>query len=454
MTKRKTQSQMSFFITQSVTNKMSKFVVIGDPHFQVTNVPEVDLFMDRVTALVQEREPDFVVVLGDVLHTHERLHTTALNKAYELIHRLRRLRPTYVLVGNHDLINNQQFLTDKHWMNGLKEWENVTIVDTVQRLLHDGQLFVFCPYVPPGRFEEALDHGEMSRSTQDVEEEDMEDGKSSCDSTSSSEVENEELDDEKGFEGSLLAPGKLYKSPKAPLKKAPRRPWRDAACIFAHQEFYGCKMGAIKSHDGDRWPLSFPMVVSGHIHSRQRIQENVYYTGSALQHAFGESEKNIIAVMEFSDGSFTLDEVDLELPRKRIVYKGVEDMEDYEMPPNKGTGLQDTVKVTLSGSYDQFKAFKKTKKYKQLIAEGAKIVFKPKKIRAKIDAEGKVGLGEDGGEGGEGEETVTDARLSEDSNFRSILAKLVLYARDPYLFQIHERVLNGKTIEVGDVVFL
>ena len=36
-----------------------------------------------------------------------------------------------LLVGNHDYINNQQFLTNNHWMNAMKDWNNVTIIDKV-----------------------------------------------------------------------------------------------------------------------------------------------------------------------------------------------------------------------------------------------------------------------------------------------------------------------------------
>ncbi len=37
---------------------------------------------------------------------------------------------------------------------------------------------------------------------------------------------------------------------------------------------------------------SFPLVISGHIHSEQRPQKNIFYPGSVIQHAFGESEDN------------------------------------------------------------------------------------------------------------------------------------------------------------------
>jgi DNA repair exonuclease SbcCD nuclease subunit len=347
---------------------MTSFIVIGDPHFQVTNIPEVNMFIARLLDLIVEKDPDYIICLGDLLHTHERLHTTALNKAYEFIDKIRAIKPVYVLVGNHDMTNNQQFLTQNHWMNGMKEWDNVTIVDTVVPLEVDDKLFLFCPYVPNGRFVEALDT----------------------------------------YEGD----------------------WTDASCIFAHQEFHGCKMGAITSIDGDKWKESYPHVISGHIHSKQKIQENVYYTGSAMQHAFGESTKNIIAYVEFdNDTDYSLDEVDLNLPRKRIVYKEVEDMEEYEPPAES----KDKIKVTITGNYEQFKAFKKTKKYKNLIKKGAKIVFKPKKLKTD-----KKSLPE----------------MEQESDFRVILAKLVNHEKDVYLFQVHENVVNGKNISEDDVMFL
>ena len=41
---------------------------------------------------------------------------------------------TIVIVGNHDLINNQQFLTQNHWMNAMKDWENVRVIDDVEEI--------------------------------------------------------------------------------------------------------------------------------------------------------------------------------------------------------------------------------------------------------------------------------------------------------------------------------
>lgn len=348
-------------------HKLSKILAIGDPHFKTDNIPEVNLFMKRLFSLIEDKHPDIIIVLGDLLHTHERLHTSALNKAYEFIDRLRQYAPTYVLVGNHDMINNQQFLNTNHWMNGMKEWNNVTIVDKVENISHNRHTFILCPYVPNGRFIEALDTGENKN-------------------------------------------------------------WTNASCIFAHQEFYGCKMNAITSVEGDKWKETYPLVVSGHIHGKQRLQSNVYYTGSAMQHAFGESTKNIVAIITF-DSSYDIEEIDLKLPRKKIVHTTVEDMKDYVPEETK-----DKVKITISGVYDDFKAFKKTKKYKEIIKKGTKIVFKPKKLKD--------------------DKITPPEEVEQESDFRVILSTLINQTKDPFLFQIHEEIVNGKTISDEDVIFV
>jgi DNA repair exonuclease SbcCD nuclease subunit len=342
---------------------------IGDVHFQTSNIPEVDLFLQKITELAIEKQPDLIVIAGDLLHTHERLHTTPLNKAYEFVDKMRKIALTYVLVGNHDLISNQEFLTSNHWMCGMVEWTNTVIVDTVDYLWLGDYKFVFVPYVAPGRFVEALD---------------------TC------------VDD-----------------------------WTTASCIFAHQEFAGCKMGAIVSIDGDKWPLTNPPVVSGHIHSRQIVQENVYYPGAAMQHAFGESEKNVIPILRFHESGYDLEEINLDLPRKKIVYMSVDDVDTY-VPPD----TDDKIKVTVSGEYEDFKALKKTARYKKLVEDGVKVVFKTTRAEKKL-------------KGGE-----LEAQLGEHEDFQDILSELVTKKSDPFLYQSYQLVVHGKDVRLEDVMFL
>lgn len=346
---------------------MTTVLFIGDQHFKIDNITEVDLFVEKITKLAEEKKPDLIILAGDLLDSHERLHTIPLNKAYDFINKMRNISETYVLVGNHDMINHIQFLSTNHWLNGLKEWKNTTIVDTVVSKTIKGIKFVFSPFVYPGRFEEALNT----------------------------------------LEGT----------------------WKDADCIFAHQEFAGCKMGAIVSIEGDKWSLDYPEVISGHIHSNQTPQKNIYYPGSSMQHSFGESSKNIIAYLTFEKlgEKYSLDEIDLSLPRKKIVYMDVENIDDYKLPET-----EDKIKITVSGSYDQFKAFKKTKKYKKLVDDGVKVVFKTKKIK----------------------EQKEEQKQEKTTNFETILNSMVNNTKNCYLLQAYELVVNSKKIKHDDIVFI
>jgi hypothetical protein len=261
-------------------------------------------------------------------------------------------------------------------MNGMKEWENTVIVDKVVTRDIKNRKFVFVPYVYPGRFEEAL-------------------------ST---------LKDE--------------------------REWKGADCIFAHQEFKGCKMGAIVSIEGDSWSEEYPEVISGHIHSNQRPQKNVYYPGSSLEHAFGESQRNIIAVVTFMDGvpRYDLDEIDLELPRKKIVYMNIEDVDEYVVPLT-----EDKIKVSISGGFEDFKTFKKTKKYKELVNEGVKVVFKPKRIEKRLK-----------------DATIQDSidKNKGSSNFKEILEEMIDKNKDVYLRQVFDVIINNKDMDAQDILYL
>ncbi len=264
--------------------------------------------------------------------------------------------------------NNQQFLNSNHWMNLLKEWEGVEIADAVVTCENEGEFFVFVPYVSPGRFEEALDTiGDL---------------------------------------------------------------WKRASCIFAHQEFYGCKMGAITSLDGDKWPEKYPRVVSGHIHSSDHLQGNLYYTGSAMQHAFGESEKNTVAVLDLEMGQYQCREVDLELPRKKIIATTFKKVMEFEIPQG-----MDKLMLSISGiNPEEFKSFQKSKKYKELQKAGIKVKFNQQ--RSELIKE------------------VDKEAATKGSNFREILYALVQKEKNSYLTSAYELLINEKVVKEEDIIYL
>lgn len=288
---------------------------IGDVHIQTSNISRLNEFFTKLNNLITTNDDiDIIILMGDILHTHERLHTVSFNYATNLFTMLSGLKPTYVLVGNHDLINNSQFLTSNHWMNCFKTYKNLTIIDSVVVVEKNGVKFTLCPYVPDGKFLIALD----------------------------------------------TQKGK----------------WEDSNCIFAHQLFTGAKMGAIVAEDIEKWNESFPQIISGHIHDKQKIQSNLYYTGSSIQHAFGESADKTILKLVISNIGNIYNEIDLDLPKKKILYMEMEELETFD---HSTLDTNTEYKLTIDGSYEEFEGFKKTSKYKDILKRGIKIVFKHKK---------------------------------------------------------------------------
>lgn len=130
-----------------------KILAIGDTHFSTKNKKDTDVMRQEVLNKVQEIQPEIIVLLGDVLDKHAYVHQDPFNDALEMISNLRYFAPTYVLIGNHDMRHNEEYLPKRHFFTPCKYWDNVFIVDEP---MMSGNL-VFMPYVPKFRFREALD---------------------------------------------------------------------------------------------------------------------------------------------------------------------------------------------------------------------------------------------------------------------------------------------------------
>lgn len=287
---------------------ISKILFIGDPHFKINNNDVTDIFIEKclnaIDDLITKNNKDecLCVLGGDILDTHERLHQTPYNKALDFITKIKSKLKCIIIVGNHDYENNQQFLTNKHWMNPLKYWDNVIIVDKVINIDN----FVFVPYVPVGKFMKAL----------------------------------ETLDN---FD------------------------WRTSKCIFAHQEFKGCKLNNVTvSEHGDKWPLHYPLIISGHIHKYHQPQKNIIYPGSVIQHNFGEeNNNNIILFIDFNkEPNYMFTKIPIEVPTMYTLNINCEDF-DKTIKNLKIKPLQ-RVRILCNGAEEQFKRIRKTTLYNNL----------------------------------------------------------------------------------------
>lgn len=212
------------------------------------------LFVAKVIETVEKEKPDVIFVMGDILDRHETVHLSPFGLSLYFLREISRETRTVIIIGNHDRPNNSTFLTDEHAFGALKEWKNVTVVDTTTKLTLGDLPFVAVPYVSPGRFMEALDKVE----------------------------------------------------------------WKDAKIVFAHQEIKGANMGSVRSMIGDHWSKDLPLLVSGHIHKYHWLGDNVLYVGTPLQHSYGEDTDKAISLLILDKEGKMIDHqrIDLGLPKK------------------------------------------------------------------------------------------------------------------------------------------
>lgn len=283
-----------------------RLLVIGDLHFTANNklcemfIEQIDEYLNGV---------DGCVLLGDIFHTHEKINETVLNMVIRLFDIITTRCHLYVLVGNHDYRDGTQYCSNRHALSAFREWPNITIVDRpIIKKLKCGSSKIpitFCPYVPKGRFREAIDNVD----------------------------------------------------------------WRNTHIIFCHQEFVGVKMGNIVSTDGDAWNRKYPQIVSGHIHERQNLQDNLYYPGVPYDHSYGYNGKRVITYIDFQPDTFTISSKCMKLPRRQILYMKLSDVENY-----KYTGH--FVKIVLECTKIDFLEFMSTPLAKELKRNDVQLMYK------------------------------------------------------------------------------
>lgn len=297
-------------------------LVFGDTHFKPKDFEAGEELIEKGVDVAKQMTPSAIVLLGDTLDSHETAKTVPWKQACTFIESLSQVAPVYVIIGNHDLTNQKQFLTDNHFFNPLKKWENVVIVDKPILASIGGYSIVLCPYVPPGRFEEALD----------------------------------EL---------------------VPTFDEPSFDWRtEASCIFAHQEIEGVEYNGITSTKGDKWSEEYPPLICGHIHTPFQIGENVFYPGSSRQVDSNEDPNKRIWNVSFDEeGYLEIDKIDLGLKGRLEIEMTCENISDFDF------GLADKfyVKIKLQGSPEQFKVFRKSHLHAKMMQHGIKIGFNPYK---------------------------------------------------------------------------
>lgn len=301
---------------------MVKCITVGDPHFRPTKHPKLyDDMEKQLCGLIVRHSPDFVVIMGDVFHDHNIVHVQMLKRVRSFFLNLQKklkTRPLYVLVGNHDMENNSQYLSEIHALIPFKDkYPNLHIIDSPKLVKHGMCNFVLVPYIPPGKFQDALN--------------------------------------------TLTLPDNI-------------------SAIFAHQEFYGARLGPTTSVYGDKWDIESHLVISGHVHDAHIPQPNIIYIGTPIQHSYGEDQNKAVGVFSFSSESY-------EYIREAIIVANhithhikldtdTTDVVVDRVIQQRKTKKDDTHRVIVSGNMADIQIFRKSKTAKTLQKANVKIVYK------------------------------------------------------------------------------
>lgn len=304
----------------------ARLLCIGDLHIKANNIPETLELKKHLLSIANETKPDRIIVMGDTLDNFNVYSSQPVTYATELLEELVEIAPLVFLIGNHDLPNPNAYLSKFHAFGALKKWENTLLVDRQCEMFEvNGIKFCAVPYVPDGRFIEALE------SNPDIN-------------------------------------------------------YMDMRAIFAHQQFIGCNMDSVISKTGDIWPEENPLVISGHIHQYQRMQNNIIYVGTPRQTSFADCIHKTISLFEFTHNSWEEIRYDIPLPPKLVFKIHVDDVPKYKVRKDA------IVRLDITGTVAELNAIKlhpKVKKWKSMgviinPCTDDTVVLEPDEVRTNI----------------------------------------------------------------------
>jgi DNA repair exonuclease SbcCD nuclease subunit len=327
-----------------------KILVIGDPHFkgEEKNRPGNKLQTDKMRSatldLINERKPDRIVITGDTLDRFNRIDCIAQADAIEWIYEIAKQKNEQeepvevdVLVGNHDRPSNEDYMTNYHPFTGIRNQKNIHIINEI-RDVYCKELenyFMFIPYVPNGRLDDAIRKLMISADEPEAPKQDIE----------------------------------IF------LDKY--------ATVFAHQEVKGAKYNNIVSEHGDKWPETRPLLVLGHIHNYQRIGENIIYVGTPMQHDFGDLTKKTVSLFTYNKDNpkHPIEErISLGLKERKVVHLDTSEAARWKYDDKY------LWKLHISGTDSAIALFLQSNKYKKLKKLGVAVHVR----RAKNPDEGDV----------------------------------------------------------------
>ena len=248
-----------------------RMLIIGDLHFKNSNPEITDCLHAETLRVIKTYSPKYVLMTGDLLNDHEKISSAALRRVIAYFEAIISTGvELFLLIGNHDFVNNKVYMTNEHPFNALKLWPRTHVIDRCVPFERDGIHFTCCCYIPNGRFLEALTDCAIDISTMDV--------------------------------------------------------------IFSHSEFTNCKINKVSKSSCDIWPENYPCNIAGHIHDFEVVQSNLIYVGTPYQQTFSERDDKGIHLLTFNEKEPILEKILCNIPKKIYLHVHYEDLYDVKIP--------------------------------------------------------------------------------------------------------------------------
>ncbi|MCP4120871.1 MAG: hypothetical protein GY751_03880 [Bacteroidetes bacterium] len=293
---------------------MISILAIGDQHFNIGNSVITDKLEQEVLKIIQTRNPDYVVLMGDLLCNFSNTNIGPFDRAMRFVksilttckHTDTTIPYLFVLIGNHDRRNNSVYLGDEHFLNPLKLWPNTIVVDDVltytltDRCHKVAANALFAPYVADGRFDEAV-HSSVN----------------DC-----------------------------------------------ISLCLAHQMF------DVSSPTGDPILDHYPLIVSGHVHDYYE-SDKLIYTGSPYQTTYGESADKSVSILEYNDtdNKWTTTRIKMNITNKKTVSITFDQFAKKKNPKQFKHDIGQ-LKIKISLMPEQTYQLRCLKLYQELISNG------------------------------------------------------------------------------------
>lgn len=296
------------------TRKMAKCLVIGDPHIRTVEVEFTDIMLDEIVEIAQQKKPDFIVVLGDTLHSNFKIDANPLCRAVNWLGRLVDIAPLVLLIGNHDIKHNKLRIDlekkPEHPFTALKRWKDTIVVDKPTIFEFKGQKFCGVPYIPVGYFHDAI---------KDI-------------------------------------------------------PALEMTAFFTHPELRGVKYKLTDKEPADCpdvWPPEYPPNFAGHIHEYQVVASNLVFIGTPGQQDHGANKDKAVAIIDFSGEKFEMERICLQ----KIPIRSEHEFDSGDITGILGIlkELRESTrihltKITFRGTQTSIKALEKSGPYRELKA--------------------------------------------------------------------------------------